>query len=75
MSYTMLIREHAALLGFAGTNPAHIEAWMRTEHGTLDALSPAQFRTEVLVAIACVRAAAPAENDALADSYGLTPAR
>ncbi len=73
MSYTTLIREYAALLGYAGTDPAHIEAWMRVEHGTLDALSPARFRAEVLVAIDCVRAAAAADNDALAASYGLRP--
>ena len=63
MSYKTMIREHAALLGFAGTDPAHIEAWMRVEHGTLDALSPAQFRAEVLVAIDCVCAAASADNE------------
>jgi truncated hemoglobin YjbI len=73
MSYETAIREDAALLGVPGINPAHIEAWMRVEHGTLDALSPAQFRDEVLVAVACARASTSAENDALAASYGLTP--
>jgi len=71
--YTTLIREHAATLGFIGVDPAHIEAWMRVEHGTLDALSPAQLRSEVLIAIECVRAATSADNDALAASYGLHP--
>ena len=75
MGYAMMIQEHATLLGFASRNPAHIEAWMRIEHGTRDALSPAQSRDEVLVTIGCVHATAPAETDALAESFGLTPAR
>jgi hypothetical protein len=28
-------------------DPAHVEAWMRLEYGTLDALSPARFAAEV----------------------------
>lgn len=74
MSYATTIREHAAALGHLGANVAHIEAWMRVEHPTLDALSPAQFRAEVLAAIECVRAATPAENVALAEALGtVTP--
>ena len=71
MSYASTIREHAAALGFLSADPAHVEAWMRIEHPTLDALSPAEFRREVAAAIACVRASTLAENDALAASLGL----
>jgi hypothetical protein len=71
MSYATAIREHAATLGFIGSNPAHVEAWMRIEHGTLDALSPTEFRREVAIAIACANASSTDENDALAASFGI----
>ena len=71
MSYATVIREHAAALGFLGADAVHIEAWMRIEHPTLDALSPAAFRREVAAAIECARASTLAENDALAASLGL----
>ncbi len=53
------------------TNPAHVEAWMRLEHGTLDHLTAAAFQHEVCAANACIAASTPADNDALARSYGL----
>ena len=68
--YTQMIREVLAKMGRIGTNPHHVEAWMRLERGTLDALSPAQFRHEVSMAVACCDASTPAENEALAESYG-----
>lgn len=73
-SYTESIERHVAALKLATPYDAVvIEAWMRLEHGTLDALSPAQFRREVKVAIACIDATTPAENAALARSFGLEP--
>lgn len=75
MSYATTIREHAAALGHLGTNVTHIEAWMRVEHPTLDALSPGEFRRAVLDAIGCVRAATPAQNAALAEALGIVTAK
>lgn len=51
--------------------PAHlVEAWMRSEHGTLDHLSEQAFRRAVMVAADMVRDF-PDESTALAKSYGL----
>lgn len=73
MSYSTLISDAALRLGHPGADPAHLEARMRVEHGTLDALSPVQLEREVGIAIECARAATPAENHALAASLGLIP--
>lgn len=54
-------------------DPAHVEAWMRLEHSTLDALDPVHFAREVAVAAECIRAAGLIESDKLAHSYGLQP--
>lgn len=51
--------------------PRIIEAWMRTRHGTLDALSAREFRTEVIEAAFCARKATRELNEQLAKSYGL----
>ncbi len=56
-----------------GVDARHIEAHMRVEHGTLDALSPDQFLQSAAVA-ACAVAAEPELAEALADSYGLPEA-
>lgn len=69
--YQQMIREHAARLGRVGIDPRYVEAWMRVEHPTLDALGPSRFRDEVAVAIACIDAAEPGVSEALAESYGL----
>lgn len=53
-------------------DPRHVEAWMRLEHSTLDALTAAQFQSEVCIANACITDAGAAESEALARSYGLT---
>ena len=69
--YQQTIRETMARLGRVGAaDPRHIEAWMRLEHSTLDALSPAQFSAEVSEALNCIAASTPAENQSLADSFG-----
>jgi len=70
--YTDLIREAMAKAGRVGAaDPRHIEAWLRLEHGCLDGLSPAQFASEVKIALECIGAATAQENESLARSYGL----
>ena len=65
-AYTPSITELAPM-----DDPRHIEAWMRVEHGTLDHLDRARFRSEVALAQACIAEAGDAESEALARSYGL----
>jgi hypothetical protein len=55
------------------TDPAHVEAWMRLEYGTLDGLGPARFAAEVITALECIEHAGLDESDKLARSYGLQP--
>ena len=54
-------------------DPAHVEAWMRLEHGTLDSLNPAHFAREVQIAVGCITFAGLHESDELARCYGLQP--
>jgi hypothetical protein len=70
-AYPNLIRECLAQAGRIGTDPRHVEAWMRLEHGTLDALSRKEFAREVEIAAQCVEAAGAADSEALAASLGL----
>lgn len=51
-------------------DPRHIEAFMRIMSGTLDHLSPSQFRTEVRAAATCVDAGGPDFAERVARSYG-----
>jgi hypothetical protein len=69
--YRNTIRETAARLGRIGTNPRHVEAWMRVEHGTLDWMDPERFSTEVEIALACLDRAGDDRSEALARSFGL----
>ncbi len=69
--YQERIRETAARLGRIGVNTRHVEAWMRSEHSTLDHLTPSQWRKEVEECIAVVDHADPALSERLARSYGL----
>jgi hypothetical protein len=71
MSYRTLIEAALARAGRADVNPAHVEAHMRAEHGTLDHLAPAAFRRRALAVIKYVDAMNPEDNDKLARSYGL----
>ncbi len=72
MSYQNLIREEAARLGMLGrADPRHVEAWMRVEHDTLDALSPREFAAEVAIAIECAIEAGSETSERLARSLGL----
>lgn len=70
-AYHDRIREHLARAGHIGVDPRHIEAWMRSERGTLDALSPVAFRDEVLIAAECVTQSPTTLSETLARSYGL----
>ena len=69
--YTQIIREELARQGAIGTDPRHVEGFMRIEYGTLDHLSNADFRRETKEALECIREGGiePAEN--LAQSFGL----
>jgi hypothetical protein len=49
----------------------HVEAWMRVEHPTLDALSHAEFSVEVCAAVECIAEAGAIESESLAQSFGL----
>ena len=71
MGYQKMIREVLARSGKVGVNPRHVEAWMRVEYPTLDAMSAGRFVDEVIVAADCVAHAGPAESEALAASFGL----
>ena len=70
--YHSLIRETMARFGRLGAvDPRHVEAWMRLEHGTLDALTRRQLTAAVRSALDCIAASSCSENDALAASFGL----
>lgn len=49
----------------------HIEAFMRSECGTLDYLKPSQFKAEVLMACQCIDEGGEAFAEKVAQSYGL----
>lgn len=66
-----MIAETAARHGRLDAEPRHVEAWMRLEHGTLDALSRQQFDAEVLTCIQCCDAATREQSEHLAQSFGL----
>lgn len=70
--YAQMIREAMARTGRVGAaDPRHVEAWLRLEHGCLDAMSRQQFTDEVTIALECVAAGPLADSEALAISYGL----
>lgn len=52
-------------------DPRHIEAFMRSEHGTLDHLSPDTFAAEVAIAVMCIEDGGMEFGERLAKSYGL----
>jgi hypothetical protein len=70
--YQKTIRESMAAAGrIAAADPRHVEAWMRLEHPTLDALSRSQFDAEVRIALECIAAGPLADSETLATSMGL----
>ena len=52
-------------------DPRHIEAFMRSEHPTLDGLSAARFRSEVKIACLCVDEGGVEMAEKIAKSFGL----
>jgi len=66
----MTYRERIAAI-VPHVQPQIIEAWMRLEHGTLDALSPSRFRSSAEFAAMCAIEAGDEQNAALLRSYGL----
>jgi hypothetical protein len=52
-------------------DPRHVEAYMRSEHSTLDHLPPEQFEREVRIAVGCIEQGGTDIAETLARSYGL----
>jgi len=70
--YGKMIRESLAKQGMlAQFDPRHIEAFMRTEHPTLDGLSSQQFDAEVAIGAECVRVGGHEMAERVAKSFGL----
>ena len=69
--YYDIIREQIAKQGAIGTDPRHVEAYMRLGHSTLDGLSASQFRNEVEGCIGCVHADGIENAERCAQSFGL----
>ena len=69
--YTQAIREQLARTGHIGTDPRHVEAYMRLEHPTLDGLSTRQFADEVRIGVACIQEAGVDTAERCAQSFGL----
>ena len=69
--YQQTIRECVARRGRVGTDPRHVEAWMRVEHPTLDAVGARRFREEVEIALGLIDSAGTEQSEALARSFGL----
>ena len=66
MSYADLIRRLQP-----DYDPASIEAWMRVEVPTLDALSPEHFAREAAEAARAIDGSTPEMTQMLRQSYGL----
>lgn len=54
-----------------GIDARHVEAYMRLEHATLDAIPTWQFEAEVKLAIECIEVGGIENAEALAQSYGM----
>ena len=70
MSYRDIIRAKLAEEGTHG-DARHVEAWMRSEFGALDALSPQAFAAEIITGVELAQDAGPEMSEALAVSLGL----
>lgn len=71
--YQTMIREELAKMGRIGTDPRHVEAYMRLEHSTLDGLR--SFAGSVRAAVRAMdeEGMSSADLDRLAWSYGIGP--
>jgi hypothetical protein len=72
--YQEIITDILEKHGVRGVDPRHVEAWMRVEHPTLDALVNWQWEKEVALSVACIKEAGIEDSEALAQSYGLVAA-
>jgi len=70
-TYQQIIADYLATRRYIDVTPRVIEAWMRSEHGTLDHLSRAEFHREIEQCRADALAAGPEMSDQLARSFGL----
>ncbi|HYG70209.1 MAG TPA: hypothetical protein VD838_21210 [Anaeromyxobacteraceae bacterium] len=68
MSYGTIIGELRDELG-SDVDVEVLEAWIRLERPTLDALDRLQFRREVAIAIACAGESSPDENEAVRQTF------
>jgi len=69
--YFESIRLEITRQGKIGTDPRHVEAYMRLEHSTLDGLNEKQFKEEVKIGIACVEMDGLIHAESCAKSFGL----
>lgn len=67
----MLSPYRAQIQSLSSCNPTHVEAWMRSEHATLDHLSASDFAAEVRAAERMIADAGAAMSERLAASFGL----
>lgn len=72
--YRRMIQTTLSLLN-QQADPAHVEAWMRVENPTLDAMTPTRWVREVRAAVECIESEDIAVSDDLARSYGLEPGK
>lgn len=68
--YQCFISEVLRSMGRTDINPAHVEAYLRLKHGTLDSLSRDGFKNDIPTMVKTIDHN-PAEAVALAKSYGL----
>ena len=71
MTYQQRIKAALAEAGRADLDPRWIEAFMRTEYGTLDGLSAARFSAEVRLCAQVCDAAGALGAERCAQSWGL----
>jgi hypothetical protein len=66
--YEKTITEELARRGRPEVSPRWVEAWIRLELGVLDWLDRARWRKEVRIALECIDASTPEDNERLAAS-------
>lgn len=54
-----------------GTDPRHVEAYIRVKHSTLNVLSWSEIRRECRIAVDCIKAGGVDAAERLARSFGL----
>lgn len=69
--YSQYIKDESEKMGYIGYDPRHIEAYIRLEHSTLDGLSPAKFKKEIIIGIECIKSDGIENAESCAKSFGL----